>query len=72
MVTAQYRLVTEGLGLNHLLIVMGTSMGCMHSWMWGERYPDFMDGLVPLACIPTQITGTEPDHAAVHRLRHPQ
>jgi homoserine O-acetyltransferase len=57
MVTAQYRLVTEGLGLNHLLLVMGTSMGCMHSWMWGERYPDFMDGLVPLACIPTQIAG---------------
>ena len=57
MVTAQYRLVTEGLGLNHLLLVMGTSMGCMHSWMWGERYPDFMDGLVPLACAPTQIAG---------------
>lgn len=57
MVTAQYRLVTEGLGLNHLLLVMGTSMGCMHSWMWGERYPDFMDGLAPMACIPTQING---------------
>ena len=57
MVTAQYRLVTEGLGLNHLKLVMGTSMGCMHSWMWGERYPEFMDGLVPLACLPTQISG---------------
>jgi len=57
MVTAQYRLVTEGLGVNHLLLVMGTSMGCMHSWMWGERYPDVMDGLVPLACAPTQIAG---------------
>ena len=57
MVTAQYRLVTEGLGLNHVLLVMGTSMGCMHSWMWGERYPDFMDGLVPLACAPAQIAG---------------
>src|SRR5262245_14710401 len=57
MVTAQYRLATEGLGLNHMLLVMGTSMGCMHSWMWGERYPDFMDGLVPLACAPTQIAG---------------
>jgi homoserine O-acetyltransferase len=57
MVTAQYRLVTEALGVNHLLVVMGTSMGCMHSWMWGERYPDFMDGLVPLACAPTQIAG---------------
>jgi homoserine O-acetyltransferase len=57
MVTAQYRLVTEGLGVNYLLLVMGTSMGCMHSWMWGERYPDMMDGLVPLACVPTQIAG---------------
>ena len=57
MVTAEYRLVTEGLQVNHLLLVMGTSMGCMHSWLWGERHPDFMDGLVPLACLPTQIAG---------------
>jgi homoserine O-acetyltransferase/O-succinyltransferase len=57
MVAAQYRLVTEGLHVTHLLLVMGTSMGCMHSWMWGERHPDFMDGLVPLACLPTQIAG---------------
>ena len=57
MVEAQYRLVSEGLHLRHLLLVMGTSMGCMHSWVWGERHPDFMDGLVPLACIPTQIAG---------------
>ena len=39
MVTAQYRLVTEGLGVDHMLLIMGTSMGCMHAWMWGERYP---------------------------------
>ena len=57
MVTAQYRLVTEGLGVNRLLLVMGTSMGAMHTWMWGERYPDFMDGLMPLASLPTQIAG---------------
>ncbi len=57
MVTAQYRLVTEGLGVNHLRLVMGTSMGGMHTWMWGYRYPDFMDGLVPLASVPTQIAG---------------
>lgn len=57
MVDAQHRLLTEGLGVNHLKIVMGTSMGCMHSWVWGERYPDFVDGLVPLACVPTQIAG---------------
>jgi homoserine O-acetyltransferase len=57
MVAAQYRLVTEGLRVNHVLLVMGTSMGCMHAWLWGERHPDFMDGLVPLACAPTQIAG---------------
>jgi len=57
MVTAQYRLLTEQLGVNHLLLVMGTSMGAMHSWMWAERYPDFMDGVVPLASVPTQIAG---------------
>ena len=57
MVAAQYRLVTDGLRLNHLRLVMGTSMGCMHSWLWLERYPDFMDGAVPLACLPTQIAG---------------
>ncbi len=57
MVAAQYRIVSEGLHVSHLLLVMGTSMGCMHSWLWGERHPDFMDGLVPLACIPTQIAG---------------
>jgi homoserine O-acetyltransferase len=57
MVAAQYRLVRDGLHVNHLLLVMGTSMGCMHSWMWAERYPDMMDGVVPLACLPTQIAG---------------
>jgi homoserine O-acetyltransferase/O-succinyltransferase len=57
MVLAQYRLVTEGLGVNHLLLVMGTSMGGMQSWMWAERYPDFVGGAVPLASVPTQIAG---------------
>jgi len=57
MVAAQYRLVTDGLKVNHLKLVMGTSMGGMHTWMWGETYPDFMDGLVPLASVPTQIAG---------------
>jgi homoserine O-acetyltransferase len=57
MVAAQYRLVSEGLHVSHLLLVMGTSMGCMHSWLWAERHADFMDGVVPLACIPTQIAG---------------
>jgi len=57
MVDAQYRLLTEGLGVNHLLLVMGTSMGGMHTWVWGERYPAFMDYLMPLASLPTQISG---------------
>jgi len=57
MVLAEYRLVTEGLRVDHLLLVMGTSMGCMHSWLWAERHPDVMDGVVPLACLPTQIAG---------------
>ena len=57
MVDAQHELLAKGLGVNHLRLVMGTSMGCMHAWVWGERYPDFVDGLVPLACAPTQIAG---------------
>jgi homoserine O-acetyltransferase len=57
MVAAQYALVTKGLGVNHLRLVMGTSMGCMHSFVWGETYPDFVDALMPLACLPVQIAG---------------
>lgn len=57
MVRAEHRLVTEGLGVNHLRLVMGTSMGGMHTWMWGEMYPDMMDALMPLASLPTQIAG---------------
>jgi homoserine O-acetyltransferase len=57
MVEAQYRLVTEGLGVNHARLVMGTSMGGMHTWLWGEVHPDFMDALMPLASLPTQISG---------------
>lgn len=57
MVVAQYRLLTEGLGVSHLRLVMGTSMGGMHTWMWGEMYPGFMDALMPLASVPTQIAG---------------
>jgi homoserine O-acetyltransferase len=57
MVRAQHRLLTEHLGVGHLWLVMGTSMGGMHTWMWGEMYPTFMDGLVPLASVPTAIVG---------------
>ena len=57
MVTAHHRLLTEGLSVNHLRLVMGTSMGGMHTWLWGERYPEFMDALMPLASLPAQIAG---------------
>jgi homoserine O-acetyltransferase len=49
--------VTEGLQVDHLRLVLGTSMGCMHTWMWGESHPDFVDALMPLACLPVQIAG---------------
>jgi homoserine O-acetyltransferase len=57
MIEAQYRLLTEGLKVNHLRLVMGTSMGGMHTWLWGETHPDFMDALLPLACLPVEIAG---------------
>ena len=57
MVRAQHMLLTDGLNVNHLRLVLGTSMGAMQCWVWGETYPDFMDGLVPLASAPTQIAG---------------
>lgn len=57
MVQLQHRLLTEGLGVTHLRLVMGTSMGCMHAWTWGEEFAEFVDGLVPLACAPAPIAG---------------
>lgn len=55
MVAAQHRLLTEGLGVQHARLVMGTSMGGMHTWLWGQLHPEFMDALMPLASLPTQI-----------------
>jgi homoserine O-acetyltransferase len=57
MVQAQYLLLTQGLKVNHARLVMGTSMGGMHTWLWGEQHPQFMDTLMPLASLPTQISG---------------
>ena len=57
MVHATHRLVTEGLGVARLRLVMGTSMGAMHSWVYGYLYPDFMDALMPLASAPVAIAG---------------
>ena len=57
MVALHHALLTEGLKVNHLRLVFGTSMGCMQSFVWGETYPDFMDALMPMACLPVQIAG---------------
>jgi homoserine O-acetyltransferase len=57
MIEAQYRLLTDRLGVNHARLVMGTSMGGMQTWLWGENHPEFMDALMPLASLPTQISG---------------
>ena len=57
MVAAQHLLLTEALKVDHLRLIMGTSMGCMHSFVWAETFPDFMDALQPMACLPVQIAG---------------
>lgn len=57
MVSAQHLLLTEGLAVDHLRLLFGTSMGCMHSFVWGEIYPTFMDALMPMACLPVQLAG---------------
>ncbi len=57
MVALQHELLEKGLGIDHLRLILGTSMGCMHAWVWGETYPDFADALMPLACQPVQIAG---------------
>jgi homoserine O-acetyltransferase len=57
MVAAHHALLTKGLGIDHLRLIMGTSMGCMHAFVWGETYPEFMDAMMPLACLPVEIAG---------------
>jgi len=57
MTELQRRLVVDALGVHHLRLILGTSMGAMHAWVWGERWPDMMDGLVPLASLPAAIAG---------------
>jgi homoserine O-acetyltransferase len=57
MVHAQHRLVTEGLGIKHLRLVIGNSMGGMQAWMWAAKYPGFMDAIVPMACLPVAMSG---------------
>jgi homoserine O-acetyltransferase len=55
MVDAQYRLLSEGLGIGHVRLIIGNSMGGMNTWLWGERYPSYMDALVPMASQPTAM-----------------
>jgi homoserine O-acetyltransferase/O-succinyltransferase len=57
MVEAQYRMIAEGLGVDHLRLIAGVSMGGMHAWMWAEKVPQFMDAVLPLVCLPAQIAG---------------
>jgi homoserine O-acetyltransferase/O-succinyltransferase len=57
MVRSQHQMLLEGLHVNHLRLILGTSMGCMQSFVWGETYPGFADALMPLACLPTQLAG---------------
>ena len=56
-VELQHELITKDLGVDHLRLILGTSMGCMQSWVWGERYVDFVDALMPLACQPARVAG---------------
>jgi homoserine O-acetyltransferase len=72
MVDLQHRLVTDGLRIQHLRLVLGSSLGCMHSWMWAERYPDMMDAMVGLSCQPVQISGRNwiMRRAAAEAIRH--
>ncbi|HYK34928.1 alpha/beta fold hydrolase [Alloacidobacterium sp.] len=57
MVRSQYIMLTEGMHVDHLRLILGTSMGCMQSWIWGETYPQFMDALAPFACFPVELAG---------------
>ena len=72
MVETGYRLITEGLGVSRLRLIIGSSMGGMHAWMWAEMYPDLMDGVVPLSCQPVEISGRNwiMRRAAAEAIRH--
>ena len=72
MVRSQYTMLTEGLHVDHLRLIFGTSMGCMQSFVWGETYPNFMDALMPMACLPTEIAGRNRmmRYMAIEAIRH--
>ena len=72
MVDLYHRLVADGLGIKHVRLVLGSSLGCMHTWMWGELYPEMADGLVALSCQPVEISGRNwiMRRAAAEAIRH--
>ena len=72
MVDTYHRLVADGLGIKHLRLVIGSSLGCMHTWLWGELYPEMTDGLVALSCQPVEISGRNwiMRRAAAEAIRH--
>jgi homoserine O-acetyltransferase len=72
MVVTGHRLVIEALEVAHLRLVIGSSMGGMHAWMWAEMYPDLMDGVVPLSCQPIEVSGRNwiSRRAAAEAIRH--
>ena len=72
MIRAQYRLLTEGLHIDHLRLILGTSMGCMQSWVWGETYPQFMNALAPFACYPVELAGRNrmTRYIAIESIKH--
>jgi homoserine O-acetyltransferase/O-succinyltransferase len=72
MVDSGYRLITEGLDVARLRLIIGSSMGGMHAWMWAEMYPDLMDGVVPISCQPIEISGRNwiSRRAAAEAIRH--
>jgi homoserine O-acetyltransferase len=72
MVRSQYVMLTEGMHVDHLRLILGTSMGCMQSWVWGEAYPTYMDALAPFACYPTELAGRNrmTRYMAIESIRH--
>ena len=72
MVDLYHRLAADGLGIKHLRLVIGSSLGCMHTWMWGEMYPEMTDGVVALSCQPAEISGRNwiMRRAAAEAIRH--
>lgn len=72
MVASQHTMLLEGLHVDHLRLIFGTSMGCMQSFVWGETYPQFMDALMPMACLPTEIAGRNRmmRYMAIEAIRH--